>query len=142
MPTTSNFGLTRITLRSLPAMTFPMSKPSSRGAAATTSSPRTKASRRRSRSGPIAARARARTVVAALGDSITEGSPGLTGWDQWAARTDMRLEFRNCGVYGERTDEIAARLDECAGGADVLIVQGGINDIVQGRDAAAAAENL
>jgi len=54
----------------------------------------------------------------------------------------MRLEFRNCGVYGERTDEIAARLDECARGADVLIVQGGINDIVQGRDAAAAAENL
>ena len=35
-----------------------------------------------------------------------------------------------------------ARLDECAAGADVLVVQGGINDIAQGRPIAAAAENL
>ena len=35
-----------------------------------------------------------------------------------------------------------ARLDECAAGADVLVVQGGINDIAQGRSVAAAAENL
>jgi lysophospholipase L1-like esterase len=35
-----------------------------------------------------------------------------------------------------------ARLDECASGADVLIVQGGINDIAQGRSVDAAAENL
>jgi lysophospholipase L1-like esterase len=52
------------------------------------------------------------------------------------------LLIRNCGVYGERTDEIAARLDECADGADVLIVQGGINDIVQGCDVAQTARNL
>ncbi|MFL5969592.1 MAG: SGNH/GDSL hydrolase family protein [Gaiellaceae bacterium] len=81
-------------------------------------------------------------VVAALGDSITEGSPGLPGWDVWAARADPRLEIRNCGIYGQRTDEIAARLDECARGADVLIVQGGINDIAQGRDVETAAANL
>jgi lysophospholipase L1-like esterase len=81
-------------------------------------------------------------VVAALGDSITEGSPGLRGWDVWAARADARLHIRNCGIYGQRTDEIAVRLDECAAGADVLIVQGGINDIAQGRDVDAAAENL
>jgi lysophospholipase L1-like esterase len=81
-------------------------------------------------------------VVAALGDSITEGSPGLRGWDVWAARADSRLEIRNCGVYGQRTDEIAARLDDCARGADVLVVQGGINDIAQGRDVGSAAENL
>ncbi|MFL6012525.1 MAG: SGNH/GDSL hydrolase family protein [Gaiellaceae bacterium] len=83
-----------------------------------------------------------RIVVAALGDSITEGSPGLPGWDVWAARADPRLEIRNCGIYGQRTDEIAARLDECARGADVLIVQGGINDIAQGRDVETAAANL
>src|SRR3954451_11221153 len=142
MPTTSSFGRTRISSRSLPAMTFPMSRPSSRATAATTSSRSTKASRRRSRSRRIAAPARPRTVVAALGDSITEGSPGLVGWDQWAARTDPKLEIRNCGIYGQRTDEIAARLDDCARGADVLIVQGGINDIVQGRDVTAAAANL
>jgi lysophospholipase L1-like esterase len=45
-------------------------------------------------------------------------------------------------VYGERTDEIAARLDDCARGADVLIVQGGINDIAQGRPVADAAVAL
>ena len=81
-------------------------------------------------------------LVAALGDSITEGSPGLEGWDVWAARADPRVAIRNCGIYGQRTDEIAARLDECARGADVLVVQGGINNIAQGRDVERAAENL
>ena len=55
---------------------------------------------------------------------------------------DRRLEFRNCGIHGQRTDEIAARLDDCASGADVLVVQGGINDIAQGRSVERAAENL
>jgi lysophospholipase L1-like esterase len=50
--------------------------------------------------------------------------------------------FQNCGIYGQRTDEIAARLDACAEGADVLIVQGGINDIAQGTSIDAAADNL
>lgn len=97
-----------------------------------------------------------RIVVAALGDSITAGSPG---WDPnprlrssdadpesqyefWAAVADPRLEFRNFGVYGERTDEIARRLDGCVDGADVLVVQGGINDIAQGRPVDRAAGNL
>jgi lysophospholipase L1-like esterase len=98
-------------------------------------------------------------VVAALGDSITAGSPfwdpdpevraqvgdGLTEqsqWEYWAARKDDRLRFRNCGVYGERTDEIAERLEVCAAGADVLVVQGGINDIAQAYDVELAAKNL
>jgi lysophospholipase L1-like esterase len=90
-------------------------------------------------------------VVAALGDSITAGSPEYTPgrggdersqWEYWAARADPRLEFRNCGVYGQRTDEIRARLEECVRGADALIVQGGINDIAQGRKLDAAAEEL
>lgn len=98
-------------------------------------------------------------VVAALGDSITAGSPGWdpdarvratirpapdceSQWEHWAARADRRLEFRNCGVYGERTDEIAARLESCARGTAALIVQGGINDIAQRRPLEPAAENL
>lgn len=90
-------------------------------------------------------------VVAALGDSITEGSPGhdsrrggdeTSQWGHWAARSNPGLEFRNFGIYGQRTDEIAARLDDCARGADVLVVQGGINDIAQGRSIETAAENL
>jgi lysophospholipase L1-like esterase len=90
-------------------------------------------------------------LVAALGDSITKGSPGYDSrrggdersqWEYWAARANPQLELRNCGIYGQRTDEIAARLDACAAGADVLVVQGGINDIAQGRDVENAAENL
>ena len=83
-----------------------------------------------------------RQVIAALGDSITEGSPGLRGWDVWAARADDRLEIRNHGIYGQRTDQIAARLDDCVRDAQVLVVQGGINDIAQGRDVETAAANL
>jgi lysophospholipase L1-like esterase len=99
------------------------------------------------------------TLVAALGDSITAGSPGYdpdanqranlgfgadekSQWEYWAHRERPQLRFRNCGVYGERTDEIAKRLDECAQGAQVLIVQGGINDIAQGRPVEPAADNL
>ncbi|HEY6583971.1 MAG TPA: SGNH/GDSL hydrolase family protein [Gaiellaceae bacterium] len=90
-------------------------------------------------------------IVATLGDSITEGSPLLhrtkggnprSSWQYWAARADPSLEFRVSGVYGERTDQIAERLEECAHGADVLIVQGGINDIAQGRSVVEAADEL
>ena len=99
------------------------------------------------------------TLVAALGDSIVAGSPGYdpdprmretlgfgadekSQWEYWAQRQHPELRFRNCGVYGERTDQIAARLEECAQDAQVLIVQGGINDIAQGRPVEPAADNL
>ena len=99
------------------------------------------------------------TVVACLGDSITAGSPlwdpdpavrdrigtatdERSQWEWWAARRDQSLDLRNHGVYGQRTDEIAARLEDAASGADVLIVQGGINDVVQGRPVEQAAANL
>ena len=90
-------------------------------------------------------------VVAALGDSITEGSPEFDSrrggdetsqWEHWAALVDPRLEFRNHGICGQRTDEIRARLDDASDGADVLVVQGGINDIAQGRPVEDAAANL
>jgi len=100
--------------------------------------------------------------VVALGDSITAGNPGFdpdpaqrralgfgdderSQYEYWAERTNRRLEILNCGVFGERTDEIAARLEGCieqAAGADALIVQGGINDIAQGRPLADAAADL
>jgi lysophospholipase L1-like esterase len=85
-------------------------------------------------------------VVAAIGDSITAGSPWdedeAIGWPAAAAEADARLRFRVRAVYGKRTDEIAAWLDEAAAGAEVLVVQGGINDIAQGRPVADAAANL
>jgi len=99
-----------------------------------------------------------RILVACLGDSITAGSPGWdpdpsvraairnpqpeSQYEYWAERVDPRLELRNCGIYGQRTDEIAQRLDVCAEGAQALVVQGGINDIAQGRPVEHAAANL
>jgi lysophospholipase L1-like esterase len=84
--------------------------------------------------------------VAAVGDSITAGSPWdadpAVGWPAAAAAADPRLRFRVRAVYGKRTDEIAVWVDEAAAGAEVLVVQGGINDIAQGRPVAAASRNL
>jgi lysophospholipase L1-like esterase len=81
-------------------------------------------------------------VVSTLGDSITEGTPGETTWQHWAALKHPELEFRVHGVNRQRTEQIAARLDEAATGADILIVQGGINDIAQGHSVEGAAHNL
>lgn len=99
-----------------------------------------------------------RVVVAALGDSITAGTPGWdpdpevraqlpepnpeSQWCYWAEKADPRLEIRNFGVNRERTDQIAARLAAAVEDADVLVLQGGINDIVQGRPVEEAAANL
>ena len=100
-----------------------------------------------------------RRVVAALGDSITAGNPlydphpaarvrpgfgrdERSQYEYWAERSLDGYSFRNCGVFGERTDEIVTRLDSCAKEADVLIVQGGINDIAQGSGIERAAANL
>jgi lysophospholipase L1-like esterase len=94
----------------------------------------------------------ARTVVSCLGDSITEGSPYWDSrrregdpegqWEHWAGLAHPELDFRNHGIWGQRTDEIAARFDDAVAGADVLIVQGGINDIAQGRPVDDAARDL
>jgi hypothetical protein len=99
-------------------------------------------------------------LVATLGDSITAGAPRwspdpirrqlLRGrptpksqWQFWAQRaTDGEFRFRNCGHEGDRTDEIEARFGECTRGADVVVIQGGTNDIAQGRTPATAAVNL
>ena len=105
------------------------------------------------------ARAEGTTIVAALGDSITAGAPlwdpsptirariGAAAdpesqYEYWAQRRLRGTRFRNCGVPGERTDRIILRLRDCAKGADVLVVQGGVNDIIQGKQANAAADNL
>jgi lysophospholipase L1-like esterase len=101
---------------------------------------------------------RSSIVVAVAGDSISAGSPlwdpdpamraripapdERSQWQWWAASADSRLEFRTTAVYGERTDEIARRLDLVLAGADVLVVQGGINDVVQRRPVEEAAASL
>ena len=98
-------------------------------------------------------------LIAAVGDSITAGAPGWdpdpqrrellnahdpeSQWEHWAAaELGDDYEFRNCGVPGDRTDEIAARLDACIDGADIVVLQGGVNDLAQGHTPAYAARNL
>lgn len=98
-------------------------------------------------------------LVVGLGDSITAGNPG---WDPdperrrledpgddeasqylyWAARSNPGMRFRNHGVGGERADEIRSRLEVAVEGADVIVVQGGINDVVQSRSIELAAADL
>lgn len=98
-------------------------------------------------------------LVVGLGDSITAGNPG---WDPdperrkledpgddetsqylyWASRANPGMRFRNHGVGGERTDEIRSRLEQAVEDADVIVVQGGINDVVQNRSIELAAEDL
>jgi lysophospholipase L1-like esterase len=97
-------------------------------------------------------------IIACLGDSITAGSPlwdpdpdarkkiehpdEQSQWEWWAMRTHGELDLRNFGVHGERTDQIAARFAQAADGAEAIVVQGGINDIVQGRPVEQAAANI
>jgi lysophospholipase L1-like esterase len=98
-------------------------------------------------------------LIAALGDSINAGSPiwdpdpGVRArigarldersqWEYWYARSHPDMALRNCGVFGERTDQIAARLDVCSKGARYLVIQGGINDIAQGASIDEAADNI
>ena len=97
-------------------------------------------------------------VVAVVGDSISAGSPlwdpdptaraaiahpdERSQWQWCAAACDPRLEFRTRAAYGKRTDEIAAFVDDVVTAADVLVVQGGINDVAQRRSVEDAARNL
>jgi lysophospholipase L1-like esterase len=100
-----------------------------------------------------------RIVVAVVGDSISAGSPlwdpdpsvrarigaaadERSQWQWWAAAQDSRLDFRTRAAYGKRTDEIAPFVDDAAAGANVLVVQGGINDVAQRRPVEDAARNL
>ncbi len=97
--------------------------------------------------------------VAALGDSISAGDPAYdpdprarrllhfgsdprSQFEYWASRDDPRLQFRNCGVFGETTDQISARLKECARDADALVIQGGINDIAHALTGPPALRHL
>lgn len=99
-------------------------------------------------------------LVATLGDSITAGAPlwdpnpairaqlgdsptPQSQYQYWARRRlGAQVRFRNCGVSGEVTEQIVTRLDACAAGAQVLIVQGGLNDIARGLSVDEAAANL
>jgi lysophospholipase L1-like esterase len=98
-------------------------------------------------------------LIAAIGDSITAGYPGYapdaapfrqlgvrrnprSQWEWWAEREHPDLEIRNCGVRGERTDQIVKRFDSCTQGADGVVIQGGINDLRGGVPGPVVLANL
>jgi len=60
----------------------------------------------------------------------------------WAHVKHPHLVFRNHGVNTQETNEIAERLEDAVEGADALVIQGGVNDLVHGKPVGRALENL
>ena len=91
-----------------------------------------------------------RTVVAALGDSTTAGTPlfkspveappdgegdATAPFPYWLMQARPGWDVRNLGVNGERTDQIRARWDRDVAplAPAAVIVIAGVNDVYQGR---------
>ena len=98
-------------------------------------------------------------IVVCLGDSTTAGTPLFkspleappdgAGDEQsqfayWLRQARPRWRFLNCGVNGERSDEIAARFDRDVLGpaAATVIIIGGVNDVYQGRETSHVTQQL
>jgi lysophospholipase L1-like esterase len=90
------------------------------------------------------------TVIVALGDSTTAGTPLFKSpieappngegnqesqFAYWLMRAHADWKVLNRGVNGERTDQIAARFDRdvIASKPAVVIILAGVNDVYQGR---------
>jgi len=100
-----------------------------------------------------------RIVVVALGDSTTAGTPLFQSpieappngagdersqFAYWLMQQHPDWDVRNCGVNGERSDQIAARFDRDVLGnhARVVVIIAGVNDVYQGRSAESVREQL
>ena len=98
-------------------------------------------------------------VILCLGDSTTAGTPLFKSPIEAppAGEGDERSQFAywlqasrpewralNRGVNGERSDEIAGRFDRdvLAHSPNVVVIIAGVNDVYQGRPAAAVIEQL
>ena len=99
------------------------------------------------------------TLIVALGDSTTAGTPGFQSpleappvgvgnvesqYAHWLMLAHPEWRVLNRGVNGERSDQIRARFarDVLAEGADLVVIIAGVNDIYQGRPAAAVQSEL
>jgi lysophospholipase L1-like esterase len=108
---------------------------------------------------PSAHNCRVPVTIVALGDSTTAGTPGFLSpleappagrgdetsqYAYWLMRDRPGWQVLNCGVNGERSDQILARFDRDALAARpaVVVIIAGVNDIYQGRDAASVKANL
>ena len=100
-----------------------------------------------------------KSVIVALGDSTTAGTPLFqspvvapphgAGDDQsqfayWLMQAHPEWDVRNCGVNGERSDQIAARFDRdvLACHARAVVIIAGVNDVYQGRSAESVRTQL
>jgi lysophospholipase L1-like esterase len=95
-------------------------------------------------------------VIVALGDSTTAGTPLFESpveapprgrgdehsqYAYWLRQARPDWDVRNCGVNGERSDQIAARFDRDVASAQpsAVVIIAGVNDIYQGRSAPSCA---
>jgi lysophospholipase L1-like esterase len=98
-------------------------------------------------------------VIVALGDSTTAGTPlfespieapprgrgdDRSQYAYWLRTKHADWDVRNCGVNGERSDQIAARFDRDVASAQpaAVVIIAGVNDIYQGRSASAVTAQL
>src|SRR5687767_8995914 len=100
-----------------------------------------------------------RTLIVAIGDSTTAGTPGFRSpleappagagdatsqYAWWLMQAHPDWNVLNKGVNGERSDQIRARFerDVSVAGPAVVIVIAGVNDVYQGFPAAHVIEQL
>jgi lysophospholipase L1-like esterase len=104
-------------------------------------------------------KAAALILIVALGDSTTAGTPYFRSpveappngsgdprgsYATWLAQARPRWKVLNRGVNGQRTDQLAARLERDALEAKprLVVVLGGVNDVYQGTPAEDTRRNL
>jgi len=98
-------------------------------------------------------------IVVCLGDSTTAGTPLFKSpleappdgagdersqYPYWLRQAQPAWRVVNCGINGQRSDEIAARFDRdvLAQHAGAVIIIAGVNDVYQGRDASHVTQQL
>jgi len=98
-------------------------------------------------------------TIVALGDSTTAGTPGFKSpleappdgagdetsqYAYWLMRAQPGWRVLNRGINGQRSDEVRARFDRdvIAAAPRAVVVIAGVNDIYQGRAAAAVEHEL
>ena len=98
-------------------------------------------------------------TIVCLGDSTTAGTPLFkspveappdgegderSSFPYWLRQSHPAWRVFNCGVNGERTDQIAARFDRdvLARQPAVVTIIAGVNDVYQGRSAESVIEQL
>jgi len=99
-----------------------------------------------------------KVVIVALGDSTTAGTPFFLSplesppdghgdpegqYAYWMMRRRPGWKVMNCGIDGQRSDEIRARFDEAMkANPRYIIILAGVNDVYQGYPIHEIAQNL